>query len=344
MSSLSRRGFLGSIGACGLVYGFGGVAFGQPTTKDIGKIAAANQAAANGSDFLKWEEVGKGAFVAIGYGGNSLFVHGKDGGVLVDCKNAPYGPVLRRECESRGKKVLTVVNTHHHADHTGGNHALSHDIEIVAHDKCTDRVLGQMNRYISQLKEAVTTNSELTGDAAKQVREENIELYKNVTKLKATDFVPKVTFAQTHEIKVDGVSLKLTHFGAGHTDNDIVVFDESRNILHTGDLLFHQSFPFVDVGSGANSEEWQKSLRKAIKMCNAKTVVVPGHGGVTDIKGIEAQIELFDVVRDAVAKAIKVGKSRKEVAEMKLEKYAAYERQNISGLVFGAVFDELSEK
>lgn len=333
MSHLSRRHFLGALGACGAAYGLSNAAFGQPTSTP-----------AASTDFLKWEEVAKGAFVSTGNGGNSLFIYGKDGGVLVDCKNAPYGAVLRRECEARGKKILQVINTHHHADHTGGNHALSADIEIVAHEKCTDRVLGQMNRYISQLKEAVTTNSELAGEAAKRVREENIELYKNVTKLKATDFVPKVTFAKDHNVKFQDVSLKLTYFGTGHTDNDIVVFDESRNILHTGDLLFHRSFPFVDVGSGANSQGWQNSLREALKLCNAKTVVVPGHGTVTDIKGIEAQIELFDVVRDAVGKAIKAGKTRKEVSEMKLEKYATYERQNISNLVMGAVFDELSKK
>ena len=114
------------------------------------------------ADFLIWKPAGDRAWCAVGSGGNSTLLRGDGAAVLIDCKNAPYGPCLRRESLRRVPSLAMVINTHHHGDHTGGNHAFSADIEIVAHDKCTDRVLGQMNRYISQMKEAATQLAEGT--------------------------------------------------------------------------------------------------------------------------------------------------------------------------------------
>ena len=79
------------------------------------------------------------------------------------------------------------------------------DIEIVAHDKCTDRVLGQMNRYISQMKEAAKQLSEGDGPVIRRVREEALALYERVEKLRETDFVPRTTFSATREIDLPGI-------------------------------------------------------------------------------------------------------------------------------------------
>jgi len=294
----------------------------------------------NAADFLKWEKLADGAFVATGSGGNSLLLVGKDGGVLSDCKNAPYGMCLRREAESRSKKLLRVVNTHHHGDHTGGNHAFSTDIEIIAQDNCTSRVLGQMSRYISQLKEAVKQLENEKGEPAQKVREENIELYHNVTKLKDTQFAPKTTFKDTYDLAFPGIKVKLSHFGPGHTDNDIIIHDADRNIIHTGDLLFHKMFPFVDKASGADTRSWQQSVKKIIALCDAKTKVVPGHGDVTDVEGLQAQHDFFEVIHDEVAAAIKAGKTRKQVGEMQLSKYADYGLKQMESTSLMTVFDE----
>ena len=295
-----------------------------------------------GDDFLIWKPAGDRAWCAIGSGGNSTLLKGDGAAVLIDCKNAPYGPCLRRESLRRAPSLAMVINTHHHGDHTGGNHAFSSDVEIVAHDKCTDRVLGQMHRYISQMKEAASQLSEGDGPVVRRVREEALSLYKRVEKLKETEFVPRTTFSATREIDLPGIKATMHHLGDGHTDNDLVIHVHDRNLLVVGDLLFHKMHPFVDAASGADIAGWQSCLRKCLDLCDARTVVVGGHGDVADASAIKTQIAYFDKLREFVDKALREGKTRGEIGAMRMPGYGTYglDRLASSGLL--AMHDHLA--
>jgi len=292
-------------------------------------------------DFLIWKPVGDGAFVGVGSGGNSTVIKGKDAGILVDCKNAPYGQCLRREALRRCGSLAMVINTHHHGDHTGGNHAFSADVEIVAQDACTERVLGQMNRYLSQLKEASIQLGDGDGPTIRQVRGEALELYQRKEKLKPTDFAPKTTFATSREIAAAGIVGTMHHFGAGHTDNDLVIHLPELNVLILGDLLFNKMHPFVDKESGADTRAWQAALRKCLDLCDAKTIVVPGHGDLAGVAAIKTQIAYFDALRDFVAAALKEGKSRSEIANMAMPKFGDYGLKQMASSGLMTMHDEL---
>jgi cyclase len=291
--------------------------------------------------FFAWKPAGPGAHAAFGFGGNTLMVIGTKGSLLVDCKNSPYGHALRREAESIKKPIAFVVNTHHHADHTGGNHAFTKDLHVVAQSNATPRILGQLNRYVSQIKEGVGAMADKKGKAADAARADHKALYARVTDLKATEFAPKTTFDKDYELDLGGLKVNLHHYGPGHTDNDLVVHIPSLNILHTGDLVFNTMHPFVDKDGGASTTGWQESLRKAIALCDEKTRVVPGHGELCGVEALKAQVEYFDAMRDLVSKQIKAGKTRKEVAEMKPTLHADYGKADFVGMVLGAIFDEL---
>lgn len=293
------------------------------------------------ADFLIWKPASERAWCAVGSGGNSTLLKGDKAAVLIDCKNAPYGPCLRRESLRRVPSLAMVVNTHHHGDHTGGNHAFSADIEIVAHDKCTDRVLGQMNRYISQMKEAATQLSEGDGPVIKRVREEALALYKRVEKLKETDFSPRTTFSATRQIDLPGIKATMHHLGAGHTDNDLVIHAHDRNLLVVGDLLFHKMHPFVDAASGADIDGWQSSLRKCLDLCNARTIVVGGHGDVADAAAIKTQIAYFDKLREFVEQAMKEGKTRGEIGAMRMPGFGGYGLDQLASSGLLAMHDRL---
>src|SRR5437899_5222114 len=118
--------------------------------------------------FFEWKPVCEGARAAFGNGGNALVVTGKQGALLVDCKNSPFGQELRREADTP-TKLTHVVNTHHHGDHTGGNHAFTPDLPVIAQTNATPRILGQLNRYVSQIKEGLGAAAEKQGQSAKQV-------------------------------------------------------------------------------------------------------------------------------------------------------------------------------
>ncbi|MFA6044601.1 MAG: MBL fold metallo-hydrolase [Phycisphaerales bacterium] len=321
------------------------------TRRDILRLAAAGAAGAalipssfahsmtHASDdetYFTWKPAADNALVAFGGGGNSLVLRGKGATLLVDCKNAPYGDCLRREA----KDVTVVVNTHHHADHTGGNHAFSKDLKIIAQTNATPRVLGQMNRYVSQLKEAATQLGEATGPAVPKVREEAMALYKRVEKLKPTDFAPTLTFDTDDTLDVGGIEVKLHHFGPGHTDNDLIVHVPSLNLIHTGDLLFHNRHPFIDLDGGASTTGWLASLAKIIALCDAKTVVIPGHGEITNVGGLLNQVHYFEFARTLIEKEFKAGKTRDDIIALKPAEFAKLEGGGIQGLAFGAIFEE----
>ncbi len=290
--------------------------------------------------FFDWKPVCEGVKSAFGYGGNALVISTKDGAVLVDCKNSPFGQTLRREAEAIAK-LTHVVNTHHHADHTGGNHAFTPDIEVIAQTNATPRILGQLSRYISQIKEGLGDAASKTGPAASAAFLDHKHLYARVTQIKATEFVPKITFDKDYEIALGATKLALHHYGPGHTDNDLVVHIPSLNVLHTGDLVFNGRHPYVDSDGGGNTSSWIASLKKAIDLCDAKTKVIPGHGDLCTVETLKTQIGYFEKMRDLVAKQIKAGKSRKEVAEMKPTLFENYANKDIVGMVLGAIYTEL---
>jgi cyclase len=322
---MTRRDFLAASAAAGSALALSLTAPAMPAPDD---------------KFFDWKPVCDGAQAAFGNGGNSLVITGKSGAVLIDCKNSPFGQELRRESESIAK-LTHVINTHHHADHTGGNHAFTKDIEVIAQTAATPRILGQLNRYVSQIKENVGAAAGKTGPAAAAVLADHKALYARVTQIKAIEFAPKLTFEKDYALDLGGTKLSLHHFGPGHTDNDLLVHAPSLNVLHTGDLVFNGRHPYVDPDGGANTTAWIASLNKAIQLCDPKTKVIPGHGDLCTVETLKTQIEYFEKMRDLVAKQIKAGKSRKEVAEMKPTLFANYENKDIVGMVLGAIYTEL---
>lgn len=300
--------------------------------------------------FFEWITVREGFAVALGQGGNSLVVMGKrgagagaekGGGVLVDCKNAPYAKALRRESEARCGSLAAVLNTHHHGDHSGGNWGFVADVPTFAHEKATPRILGQMNRYVSQAKEAAMQTAGREGEAVERVRKEALAYYQGIDKMKPADFAPRTGVGDSHSAGWGGVKFELRHFGAGHTDNDVVVHVPELNVVHTGDLVFHKVHPFIDKNGGGNTAGWIESCRRALALCDAETVVVPGHGAVGNREAISGQIEYFERMREAVEKAVKEGKTRKETAEMDPGLFAEYGSKERRGMTLGALYDEM---
>src|SRR6478735_7546457 len=61
-------------------------------------------------------------YVLIGGGGNSLALLREEGVVLIDTKLPGWGGASREAVEAAtDRPVTTIINTHAHADHTGGN-------------------------------------------------------------------------------------------------------------------------------------------------------------------------------------------------------------------------------
>ncbi|HBS28061.1 MAG TPA: hypothetical protein DEB06_01110 [Phycisphaerales bacterium] len=303
--------------------------------------------------YFEWVSAGAAADdfwaqAAIGEGGNSLIVVRGTDSLLVDTKNAGFGLVLRQEVFDVAGTVPTyVVNTHHHADHIGGNASFIKDVQLVAHENAKKRIIDQADRLAASAKRALEQAEANEANKDEVGRRTIANIRAAVEALAATnpeDFGPEKTIPAGKEMTQGALLLErmeFHHFGPGHTDNDIVVRIPGLNLVHTGDLLFYRRHPFIDRSAGATTTGWQNSLRRIMAVCDEKTIVVPGHGPLTDKSALQEQIDYFDKLREIVGKARDEGKTKEEVVAMPSDAFAGYEFQQIWPRTVAAMYEEL---
>jgi cyclase len=148
------------------------------------------------------------------------------------------------------KPVSTVISTHYHEDHTGGN-------AIWAARGA--RLIGHRSVPIEASKD--TTIAELKWHR------------KPVPK----EALPSTLFDDSLRLDVDGEPIYVMHLSA-HTSGDAAVWVPTRNVLHTGDIVEIGDPPQIDWWAGGSLEGMIKAVETFIKLSNDSTVIVPGHG------------------------------------------------------------------
>lgn len=302
--------------------------------------------------FFDWQEVAPGVIVALNrtggdmnlVGGNCLLWLGTGGSILVDTKQAVLGASLVREARSKSPDIAACINTHHHFDHAGGNFAITAAaIPLTAHARACERLANPGQAMLAQLDSKIKAiaESSLPGSAA--VAADASAFRETLAGVKGPSWKPTQCVTGDSAVTAGDRTAELRWFGGGHTDNDLAVHCKSVNVLATGDLVFHGMHAYYDASAAASSTRWQASLRELLKLCDAKTVVVPGHGPVSDVSCVRAQIEYFDRMRDHVAGAVAKGRTREEVVKLDPpEMYKDYGLRQALGYLLGGLFDELS--
>ncbi len=180
-------------------------------------------------------------------GGTIGWLINKDAVIAVDTQYPDTARLcvdgLKQKTGGRGFDV--VFNTHHHADHTGGNGVFKPDAKkIVAHAK-----VPELLRMVASTAPA---------NAAPPV-------------------FPDATFDRTWSEKAGDGTVAASYDGPGHTGGDAIVHFEKAHVVHMGDLLFHEIHPRVDRPAGASIQNWIVILEKTSKRFPADTIFVAGH-------------------------------------------------------------------
>lgn len=311
--------------------------------------------------FFEWKDVGPDGPVALragfGEGGNSLAIIERGvAAVLVDTKNCPYGNLLAQDLialdeppmdklqqGAHAAELRLVINTHHHADHTGGNNAFAGKVDHLAHPKAIERIAAQIKRY--QDGAAATIKRLESSDKPEDKGRAGVlkhEIGAAIAGWTAKDFVPtRALKSNVETIQLGKIRIVLHHFGPGHTDNDVLVHLPEQNVMHCGDLLFNNTWPYFDTGSGATSAGWINSCKKAIELCNADTVLVAGHGELGDVEALRRQVALFEDLAPKASAAVKAGQSRDEFIKTATPGYDGYAAgDRIRPVTLGGLFDE----
>jgi cyclase len=217
---------------------------------------------------------------------NSGFVVGRKGVVSIDTTATERRTRTYLEAVSSVTRqpVRTLINTHHHGDHTHGN-CLLPLATIIGHPRCREEIL----------------NTPFPPPAG---------LWANVEWGDLHPEPPFVTFDDHLTVWVDDLRVELHAVPTpAHTTNDIVAWIPQRSVLFTGDLLFVGGTPFVPMGSVSGSLralDWLRSF-------NAQTLV-PGHGPVSGASAIDNVEDYLHFVQDAATRGKMAGLTPLEMA------------------------------
>ena len=224
---------------------------------------------------------------------NTGFLVGADGVTVVDtCGTEPRTRAFINSAKTISDKPLrTLINTHHHGDHTYGNWLLP-DATIIAHEKCREEVL-QTGKSLLQV--FPTANF---GEIHIQP--------------------PFVTFKERINVYVGNLKLEIFHVGPAHTSNDIVVWVPERKVLFTGDIIFKNCTPFFMQGAVAP----YFSALDRLRALGAETIV-PGHGPVCGSEAFDEVEEYLHFIQNLAQKGFEARLEPLQVArETDLGKYA----------------------
>jgi glyoxylase-like metal-dependent hydrolase (beta-lactamase superfamily II) len=264
----------------------------------------------------KFEVIRRNVGYFTGQGGTIGWLSNTGALVAVDTQFPQTATICVEGLMKRGGRELDlVVNTHHHADHTSGNAVFkAHARRILAH---------------ARVPELLKQNP---GDGEPPA-------------------LPDVTFDDAWEEDAGDERIVVTHYGPGHTGGDAVIRFERANVVHMGDLLFHERHPFVDRPAGANIQNWMKTLVRVANELPADTRYIAGHSrdGAPVVVGKQDLLRLrdyFEAVLSHVRRGRSQGRSRDEI--VKLETLPGFENYQSSPprltlqSVLGVAYDEVA--
>ena len=181
-----------------------------------------------------------------------------------------------------GRPVRTLVNTHHHGDHTHGNYLFG-DATIVAHEQCRQEILAEGPPGTSKLVGSGTWTDVAWGDIRTAP--------------------PFLTYTDQVALYVDELKCEIIHVGTpAHSTNDSVVWIPDRRVLFAGDLLFNGGTPFLLAGSVTGA----LNAVEGLKHLGADTIV-PGHGPVCGPEVIDQVLAYLRFVLDLARRATAAG-------------------------------------
>lgn len=235
--------------------------------------------------------VAEGIYMLIGRGGNIGVSVGEDGVFLIDDQFAPLtGKIMAAIGKLSDKPVRFVINTHWHGDHTGGNENLGKEgAVIIAHDNVYQR-MGQEN-FMAAFNMTVPPAPKAA--------------------------LPVITFNDTATLHLNGDDLWAVHYDNAHTDGDSVMYFTRANVIHTGDIWFNGSYPFIDVASHGGIAGVIQAVEYILMLADDQTRIIPGHGPLGDKKGLQRYIDTLTDIRSRVQKLIDAGKTLEEIQAAK---------------------------
>jgi cyclase len=227
-----------------------------------------------------------------GTGGNVVLLHAANAAALVDSGAAEQATELESLARGRlaGAPLGTLLNTHWHPAHTGGNDVFgAAGTKIVAHENTR---LWMATEYY-------------------------VDWQDKTYEPRAAAALPTATFyasdPQPIVLSVGDERIEYGHLREAHTDGDIYVYFRERNVLVAGGAVAAGAYPVIDYATGGWIGGLVEANAKLLTIANAGTVIVPHDGPAQPRSHLEAQYEMLKTVRGRIENLMRKGKSIPEM-------------------------------
>jgi cyclase len=218
---------------------------------------------------------------------NTGFLVSSDGVISVDATSTERRTRAYLDAISTVTRqpVRTLVNTHHHGDHTHGNYLMS-GATIVGHERCREAIQNSLIPPPPGIWSAVDWG--------------HLE-----------PAPPFLTYTGGVTLWSGDLRCEVRYVGTpAHTTNDSIVHIPDRDVVFAGDLLFNGGTPFLLMGSVTGAIE---VLTDVLAPIPARTIV-PGHGEPCGRDLIDTTLSYLRFVLELARRGIGAGLSPLEVA------------------------------
>jgi len=186
---------------------------------------------------------------------NGGIVIGSDGVLVIDTfQSSDLAELMIATVKSlTDKPIKYVLNTHYHSDHTGGN---------VTFVKQNIPVLGR-----GVIREYIQSGKGDTGGVTP----------------------PTVIINSQTDLWLGDRQVRIERVDGHSAGTDLVAYIPDAKVLFSGDMVFNKRIPYT---GDSDIRQWQGSLYRLIATF-PEAKVIPGHGDVTDVTGLQAQQAYF---------------------------------------------------
>jgi len=213
--------------------------------------------------------------VLSGDGGNVGLVIAEDGLLMIDGGYANRALELQKAiADTNSHPVKILFDTHWHGDHVGSNELLGKaGVKIMAHQNA--------KFWLSQ--------------------KVKIEAFNTTVEPLKPEGLPAETFTESGKLTFGKEKIEYKWFPNAHTDNDTWLFLPSANVLQTGDLFFSGTYPVIDYSTGGWIGGMASALDKLLKVGDAQTKIIPGHGPLSTKDDMRASRDMLHQVNDRLS-------------------------------------------
>jgi cyclase len=241
-----------------------------------------------------------GVYMIAGPGGNTTVQVGGDGVLLVDPQPTESSSALLAEiAKLSDRPVRYVLNTSGDADHVAGN-ALAAKGKVLEGGNTRPATVYSSGGAAIWAHENVLAR--LTGEGGP-----------------AAVWPTDTYFVAQKDLFVNGEPVQLLHTPSAHSDGDSLVMFRRSDAVSAGDVFTPDRYPVIDLAKGGSINGLIDALNHLLRLTvpefnqQGGTLVIPGHGRLSDEADVAEYRDMVTFVRDRIADMVKKGMTLDQV-------------------------------